>query len=86
MDPDPYSEYRSGSTKVLNTDPISIWVRIHNTSFRDLREIKDYLLRSTGETARASDLATVYIHRCLPLDLDQIVDGFVAADPRRMAL
>ena len=27
-DPDPYSEYGSGSTKVVNTDPI--WIRIHN--------------------------------------------------------
>ena len=30
MDPDSYSEYRSGSTKFLNTDPI--WIRFHKTS------------------------------------------------------
>ena len=29
VDPDPYSEYGSGSRKFLNTDPIRI--RIHNT-------------------------------------------------------
>ena len=30
VDPDPYSEYGSGSTKLLNTDPIRI--RIHKTA------------------------------------------------------
>ena len=29
VDPNPYSEYGSGSTKLLNMDPI--WIRIHNT-------------------------------------------------------
>ena len=29
LDPDPYSEYGSESTKVPNTDPI--WIRIHDT-------------------------------------------------------
>ena len=32
VDPDPYSEYGSGSRKLLNTDPIRI--RIHNTGSR----------------------------------------------------
>ena len=31
VDLDPYSEYGSGSTKLLNTDPI--WIRIQNTGF-----------------------------------------------------
>ena len=31
VDPDPHSEYGSGSTKILNTYPILIW--IHNTGF-----------------------------------------------------
>ena len=29
---DPYSEYGSGSTKFLNTDPIWILIQIHNTA------------------------------------------------------
>ena len=35
VDPDPYSEYGSGSTKLLNKDPIRIRFRIqiHNTAF-----------------------------------------------------
>ena len=32
MDPDAYSEYGSGSTKLLNTEPIRI--RIHNTALQ----------------------------------------------------
>ena len=39
VDLDPYSEYRSGYTKLLNTDPI--WIRIRNT---DLGKLVRYLL------------------------------------------
>ena len=31
VDSDSYSKYGSGSTKVLNTDPI--WIRIHKTAY-----------------------------------------------------
>ena len=37
MDPDPYSEYGSGSRKLLNTDPIRI--RIHNTGHSSILSV-----------------------------------------------
>ena len=35
VDPDPYSDYGSGSTKLLNTT--SIWIRIHNTAHSHIK-------------------------------------------------
>ena len=41
MNPDPYLEYGSWSTKLLNTDPI--WIRIHNTVFKNIQLFRTVL-------------------------------------------
>ena len=43
VDPDPYLERGSGSTKLMNTDPILIRFRIHNTALQQLKCRKDDL-------------------------------------------
>ena len=50
VDPNPYWEYVSGSTKLLNTDPIRI--RIHNTATRYCR----YTVTLSSSVCRASSV------------------------------
>ena len=45
MDPDPYGEYGSGSTKLLSTDPTQIRIWIHNNGQNKAQteDTEDYL-------------------------------------------
>ena len=60
VDPDPYSEYGSGSTKLLNTDPNGI--QIQNTASNDGKEIGSTTIKQVSVYKPSPHSREFYTH------------------------